>query len=56
MKLWPVVKDDKWLEYYLGNKKAADNYFKLFEKAYNTLSKKISGIGNGLFRSGSIMD
>jgi hypothetical protein len=40
MKLWPVVKDDKWLEYYLGNKKAADNYFKLFEKAYNTLSKK----------------
>jgi hypothetical protein len=38
MKLWPVVKNYNWLEYYLGNKKAADVYSNIFEKTYNTLS------------------
>jgi hypothetical protein len=38
MKLWPAVKNDNWLEYYVGDKSGAKIYYNIFEKAYNTLS------------------
>lgn len=40
MKLWPDLRNSKWLRYYLANEKCAEAYKKIFDFTYLNLSKK----------------